>query len=282
MKRSRLRVRAGILGALVVSRIARAASPSGSVAVLIAAADGRFLLPLGDMYVGRRIGRPDGHDRHVLRTALEQTGPGSEILIIGAHVGTHAIPLAVAGRRVAVVEANPETFDLLITNAHLNGVDFIGALRAAAHETQGYTEFISSTVNTGGSKVRPNRVRFEYTYDSPATIKVPTIALDSWDVARDMKAPLLIVDIEGSELRALRGMPNVLRSCVAAIIEINPTAIDDSASSEQLQELLSHFFDEAINTADDRDIYEPDRCVEQVRKRHGQMVSVDLLFRRRT
>ncbi len=113
--------------------------------------------------------------------AMAATGPGSEVLVVGAHVGAHAIPLVADGRRVAVVEANPATFELLVTNAQLNGVEFVGARQAAARRSPGVVRFLASASNTGGSKVHPQRGRFEYLYDRPTEIVVERVRLDDGD-----------------------------------------------------------------------------------------------------
>jgi len=96
-----------------------------------------------------------------------------------------------------------------------------------------------------------------------------------------MVAPLLIVDIEGAELDALRGMTRVLESCSGLIMEVNPTAISDLGNPNELQTLLTVYFDEAWNVADPTDRYDPATVVVDVRTRHGDFVSVDIQFGRR-
>jgi len=270
--------RAKLLVAAALSVVIRALSPAGSVATLVDAPTGRFLVPVGDVFVARRVGQRAGHDEAVLRAALAATEPGSEVLVVGAHVGVHAIPLALAGRRVAVVEANPTTFDLLMANARLNGVEFVGALQAAAHRSPGVARFLASASNTGGSKVRPRKSRFEYVYDRPIEIEVERVRLDDWLPAREMVAPFLVIDIEGSEADALAGMPNILDASVGAVIEIHPAAVADSAGAEALQAVLADHFVDARDVADPTDRYGPASCVAEVEARHGAMASVDLEF----
>lgn len=270
--------RVKLVAAAAASALMRSVSPAGSVATLVEAPTGRFLVPVGDVFVARRIGRREGHDAAVLQAAMEATEPGSEVLVVGAHVGVHAIPLAAAGRRVAVVEANPATFGLLTANAQLNAVEFVGVLQAAAGRSPGVVRFLASTSNTGGSKVRPRRSRFEYVYDRPKEIEVERVRLDDWEPARAMAAPFLVVDIEGSEADALAGMPNVLAASRGAVIEIHPAAVADTAGAAALQVLLAEHFDVAWNAADSGDRYDPPACVDQVAHRHGSMASVDLVF----
>lgn len=264
--------------AAALSMVIRGLSPAGSVATLVDAPTGRFLVPVGDVFVARRIGQSAGHDAAVLQAALAATEPGSDVLVVGAHVGVHAIPLALAGRRVAVVEANPATFELLMANARLNGVDFVGALQAAAHRSPGAVRFLASASNTGGSKVRPQHSRFEYVYDRPKEIEVQRIRLDDWAPAQTMAAPFLVIDIEGSEADALAGMPGILAACVGAVIEIHPAAVADSTGAEALQAVLAKHFVEARDAADPTDRYDPASCVAEVEQRHGEMASVDLEF----
>ena len=198
MSTSVLLGRMTLVVAAAVSVVSRVLSPAGSVATLVEAPTGRFLVPGDDVFSARRIGRPAGHDAAVLRAAMAATGPASEVLVVEAHVGAHAIPLVADGRGVAVVEANPTTFEPLVTNAQLNGVEFVGARQAAARRSPGVVRFLASASNTGGSKVHPQRGRFEYVYDRPTEIVVERVRLDDWGPARSMSAPLLVIDIEGS------------------------------------------------------------------------------------
>ena len=270
-----------LVAAAVVSAVLRGVGPAGGVATLVETPSGRFLVPVGDVFVARRVGQRGGHDAAVLRAAMDATEPGSEVLVVGAHVGVHAIALAAAGRRVAAVEANPATFGLLTANAQLNGVEFVGVLQAAAGRSPGVAAFLVSESNTGGSKVRPRRSRFEYVYDRPTEIEVERVRLDDWEPARRMTAPFLVVDIEGSEADALAGMPDVLAASSGAVIEIHPAAVADSAGAVVLQALLAEYFGDACNAADANDRYEPATCVDEVERRHGSMASVDLVFTRR-
>jgi FkbM family methyltransferase len=267
-----------LMVAAALSMTIRSLSPTGSVGTLVEAPTGRFLVPVGDVFVARRIGQHTGHDAAVLRTAMAATEPGSEVLVVGAHVGVHAIPLARAGRRVAVVEANPATFELLMANARLNDVEFVGAVQAAAHRSPGVVRFLASASNTGGSKVRPRRSRFEYVYDRPAEIEVPRIRIDEWEPAQSMTTPFLVMDIEGSEADALAGMPTFLAACAGAVVEIHPAAAADAAGVAALETVLAEHFVAARDVESPGDRYEPGSCVVDVERRHGPMASVDLEF----
>jgi tRNA G37 N-methylase Trm5 len=44
----------------------------------------------------------------------------SDVLIVGAHIGTLAIPISRLAKHVDAIEANPETFKFLSLNVAMN------------------------------------------------------------------------------------------------------------------------------------------------------------------
>lgn len=180
-----------------------------------------------------------------------------------------------------MVEANPATYALLMTNARINGVEFAASVNAAAQSRPGSVKMWAGTANTGGSKVAPTVRRYEYVYDRPTVVEVPAIVLDEWAAVTSMDAPLLVVDIEGAEFDALSGMTRLLESCSGLIMEVNPTAVADSGAAPGLEALLSRFFTDAWNVADANDRFDPATVVSEVELRHGAFVSVDVQFAKR-
>jgi FkbM family methyltransferase len=267
-----------LVAAIAMSRFQVATKVPGAVASLIVTESGQFLVPIGDVFVARRLGRDGGHDSHVLSAALASTSSGSDVVVVGAHVGSHAIPLARQGRNVAVVEANPATFELLTANARINEVEFHGSINAAAASTPGHVEIWANIVNTGGSKIIQARRRFEYTYDRPKAVVVQKMILDKWEGIRQMKNALIIMDVEGSECDALTGMTELLQSCSGLIMEVSPFALRDADSVGELQELLARNFSKAWNTADPSERYEPEHVVLSVESHHGSFASIDVQF----
>lgn len=267
--------RAKLVANLALSRSVGWVVPSSVSALVVSTPSGRFLVPPTDMYVTRRLVAHGVHDPDVLDAAMHLTSPGDTVLIVGAHIGFHVVPLAAADRRVVAIEANPATFALLESNLALNRVA-ADLFNVAAAAEQGTLSFVASTANTGGSKVALRSNRYEYRFDHPTTIEVDAVRLDDLPIdASDLK--LVIVDIEGSELSALRGMTRLLEGRPDLLIEICPAHIIDAGASRALPELLATHYDAATDVVSGQR-YAIDHVVETVNDRYGLFASRDVMF----
>lgn len=165
-----------------------------------------------------------------------------DVLVVGAHIGAHAIRLAKACGTLVAVEANPKTFRFLSANLALNNCSNVEAFNVAAAEKEGKIEFLLSRANSGGSKRAPTKMYVHYAYDSPELINVDCVSLDSLLGRR--KFDLIMMDIEGSEYFALRGMQGILSASQALSIEFLPHHINDVANvsiDEFIGTFLPHF-----------------------------------------
>jgi FkbM family methyltransferase len=118
------------------------------------------------------------------------------------------IPLSGLCKKVVAIEANPTTFGLLEINLRINDVRNCRALNVAASDRKETLQFIINRTNSGGSKRMPVIRDYRYFYDNPETIQVPAVPLD--DLFRDEAIDLIVMDIEGSEYFALKGMQTIL------------------------------------------------------------------------
>jgi len=150
----------------------------------------------------------------------ELVRPESRILIVGAHIGTVAIPLSKLCSEVVAIEANPQSFQLLEFNLHVNQVENCRAYNIAANDKAEYLGFLMSRVNSGGSKRVPVVSDRMYDYDRPEEIAVPGFPLDEF--LRDQAFDIIIMDIEGSEYFALKGMQRLLEASRCLVIEFLP------------------------------------------------------------
>jgi len=219
----------------------------GARAVLTTSWNGDLLVGTRDLTVGRALAFRGAYDRGKIEALRTLLTPASDLLVVGAHVGSVLIPLARNARRAVGIEANPATFALLEMNVRLNALANIELYHRAAGERAGVVRFLMNRHNTGGSKV----VRGEsasnilFTYDRPETVTVPCERLD--DLLGDRSFDLMVMDIEGSEYFALRGMPRLLERCGALQIEISRLSIEQAAGITPLQflEPLRDVFDSA-------------------------------------
>jgi FkbM family methyltransferase len=140
-------------------------------------------------------------------------------LFVGTHVGAIAIPVSKSVAKVMAVEANPDTFQLLEYNKRLNNCNNLELYELAAGEVNGEIEFLLNTANSGGSKRMPLVRKIKYFHDKPEVVKVKLKVLD--EVLHE-SVDLILMDIEGSEYFALKGMAKLLSSARHLIIEFIP------------------------------------------------------------
>ena len=129
------------------------------------------------------------------------TRPGDAVLDLGAHIGTFALSAAALGRRIVAVDASPRNARLLEESAAQNGFEQLRIVSAAVSDRAGTIEFIEA--GPYGMIANP---RIEL-----PRIQVPAIAVD--ELLADMgwdRVDLIKMDVEGSEVGALRGMSRLL------------------------------------------------------------------------
>ncbi len=132
---------------------------------------------------------------------LAMVGPGQCVLDLGAHVGTFALAAAARGCKVLAVEASAENAAMLRASAALNGFSELHVVRAAAMDGPADVTFSS---NGPWGRVTSDDA-------TPTETTVPAVTVDEllfefgWGGAAFVK-----MDVEGSELRALRGMSRML------------------------------------------------------------------------
>jgi FkbM family methyltransferase len=190
-------------------------------ALVVQSESGPFAIDPEDEYgVGRKLrknGRYGVKEVDRLRPLLT---PESCVLFVGAHVGTLAIPTAYLCRDVIAVEANPSSHALLEMNVLLNKCTNCRTENVAAGDEDGWIEFLVNRVNSGGSKRVPKARQYRYYYDNPKTIRVPSARLDRLFEGQDID--VVVMDIEGSEYHALKGMQTILSRCRALVVEFVP------------------------------------------------------------
>lgn len=160
----------------------------------------------------------------------------SRVLIVGAHVGTLAIPISKLCKDVVAIEANPVTYDLLKINIALNSASNCQAINIAASDKDENIEFLLGRANSGGSKRVPKIKKFVYYYDNPKKISVKAVSLDKYLEEKDFD--IVVMDIEGSEYFALQGMQEILSKCKLLVVEFLPHHLKN-ISSVTVEQFLS-------------------------------------------
>ena len=199
--------------------IARVLGPN-SLAIVASTPQGLFAIDPRDRGVGRQLLLRGAYGTQELERLKKYVPDDGRVLVVGGHIGSLAIPLARVCRELVVVEPNPTSNRLLRLNLRLNEVANCTVLDVAASDRAGHIEMLLSTANSGGAKRVPVRANAAYLYDNPTVVQVPSAPLD--EVLTDPRFDLIIMDIEGSEYFALKGMPRVLAASSALAIEFLP------------------------------------------------------------
>jgi len=151
--------------------------------------------------------------------------PGSVFFDIGANIGSYSVPAAIRGVRVHAFEMMDENVRHLEAAMSANGVKHVSIVRAAISDSAG-------TVGTAGSSA------WALVGDkTPGTI--PKITIDYYVSTNQIKhVDVLKIDIEGSELAALKGMQRLLERDKPDII-IESNALTCGYHNYSYRELLS-------------------------------------------
>lgn len=146
-----------------------------------------------------------GHETYLIDIARSLLPAGGFFVDVGAHVGLYTLNLANKAGFVAAIEANPNTFDVLLANIALNRDRFpdcgFSKMNMAAWDKREPLSMVDENgKQTGGS------TRCVESAD-PTTYGIP---LD--EVLPDRKIDLVKIDVEGAEARVLKGMSKRLVS----------------------------------------------------------------------
>lgn len=191
------------------------------VHALIAKTDnGLFAVDPEDVVVGRQLRKKGKYGIDEIERLKPHITSGSRTLIVGAHIGTLAIPIAKLCKEVVAIEANPNTYDFLTRNIALNAVPNCRAINIAASNKKESIDFLLSKANSGGSKRVPKNREYMYYYDKPKQISVEAYSLDEY--LDDHQFDVVIMDIEGSEYFALQGMQDTLSKTKLLAVEFLP------------------------------------------------------------
>lgn len=186
--------------------------------------------PQFDMVVDPTIGDPiatmyaSGHGlvfSDLVEVMLACIEPGNFVLDLGAHLGTFALAAAAAGCHVVAIEASPTNVALLRASAALNGFHNLRVLHAAVSDKPGFLEFAPHGPWGHVAGAVPDS-------DVPL-ISVPAITVD--EMMPEVGLPrvdFIKMDVEGSELNALRGMKSLLSGThpVRILYESNTYTLD--------------------------------------------------------
>ncbi len=133
------------------------------------------------------------------------------ILEVGAHIGTHTVPLAALCKQLYCFEPQPLPFQALVGNLLINNISNVLPYPAVVGASEGWiklqpTDF--QQINNSGAYDVKNHL------DDQGGISTAMIKLDDfWQRAGQPKVDFMKVDVEGMEEEVLRGAEQILAAC---------------------------------------------------------------------
>jgi len=203
---------------------------------------GLFAVAQDDLTVGWQLRRSAKYGINELQLLRPYLKSETSVLVVGAHIGSLAIPISRLCKEVVAIEANPHTFNLLRQNILLNELTNCTAINVAASDKEETISFLLNKVNSGGSKRTPVKKEYAYYYDNPTEINVQAYSIDEYLSARHFD--IVIMDIEGSEYFALKGMQKILSNTNILAVEFLPHHLRNvsGASIEEFSSvIIPHF-----------------------------------------
>lgn len=145
----------------------------------------------------------------LFRLLRESMPVGARVLDLGAHVGSFSLAAAAAGYEVLAVDASPKNVALIEASARANGFSNLRVLNAAVSDKFGKLRFFS---------------RGPYGHVVSADDPVAAVEVDAFPVSEILEragwasVAFIKLDIEGSEVAAIRGMRDIMRGAVPPLL----------------------------------------------------------------
>jgi FkbM family methyltransferase len=138
--------------------------------------------------------RPRFYDKNERKLFCDAIEPGSVVLDVGANLGIYTLLAAKRGARVFAIEADPRNVEKLRHHVHLNGFeDRVTIVPIAAGDHESTVTLFRFPGNSGHSNL----------FEGVAPVQVRCRTIDSLDLP---PIDVCKMDVEGSELTALKGM----------------------------------------------------------------------------
>ena len=140
------------------------------------------------------------------------------VLDIGANIGYFTLLMANHAKKVYAFEPESRNYQILEKNVKLNRLSNVKLFNLAVAETRAKTTMHLCDMNRGMHRIYASH------WCKEGTIEVETVRID--DIIQD--ADFIKMDIEGSELGALKGMTKLLmKSDITMIMEFHPPSIEE-------------------------------------------------------
>lgn len=181
---------------------------------------------------------PIKEEAPILSDLLENTDPDDIVFDIGAHIGIYSCLIGDVVTRGSVVafEPHPNNARRLRENADNNDTD----IEVYEHALTDERGTISLCVNDGSAGGIGHLSAREEGQESVSIESFPGKEfLNKYDVP---SPDILKIDVEGAEVKVLRGFEYILNNCRLLYIEVHPDWMENYDSSQQeLENILSSY-----------------------------------------
>ena len=193
------------------------------VAIVAQTRNGLLAVQPGDFSVSRELLEHGEYDWKSIQWLKRLLAPGARMIFAGAHLGALLVPLALAcpGCEVLAFEPSPRNLRLLKMNLALNHLESVRVRNVALGATRGRTGFVENRINSGNSHVAQDA----------GEIEVDIAPLDGEVPADWPRIDLMVMDVEGSEVAAMRGAHATLARTRYLYVEFAPEQLSEQDSS---------------------------------------------------
>jgi FkbM family methyltransferase len=211
---------------------------SHGIAIVAQTKNGLLAVEPGDFNVSRELLARGEYDWQPIKWLTKLVDAGSHLVFAGAHIGAVLIPIAMAcgARSILAFEPSPRNFRLLTMNLCLNRLDSVVTRNVALGRQPGRLHFTENSINTGNSRIAERGGEIVVNVDTLDRCLPP-----EWGAI-----DLMVMDIEGSEVAAMRGAPEALSKTRYLYVEFAPEQLREQGSSAaEFLELVSRYFTSA-------------------------------------
>lgn len=175
------------------------------------------------------------YDEPAARWLAARVTPGDSCVNAGANTGVYVIQLAHwarPGGRVVAFEPNPAARRILSRHVRMNQLDErVDIIAAAVSDRGGASTFFASEDGDGMSRLAvPN--------DALAGTIPLTVTTTTLDEFCAVAPKWVVVDVEGFEIRVLRGARRLLTQGVGFVVELHPGAWEAAGTTRRDLETL--------------------------------------------
>lgn len=213
----------------------------------------------------RRPSRSNPYGKIDLKT-LNCINEASGILHLGAHRGTEAEVYNWFGKSVVWVEAYPEIYEDLKNNLmfYSNQTPLLGLISDVNDEEIDFNisnhDAACSSMYNFTDEIKKSSLWSNRNFEMVKTIKLKTITLDKLLSNNNINPKNFnhwIIDLQGAELKALKGSSEAIKYCKSIYVEVSEKEFyKDGAKWDEINHWLNkkNFFSEKSPSSDHEDV----------------------------